>query len=203
MPQSPLFAATATAGGVAKSLTVDAQGAQIVTQRHGALYSPALAGVMGYAANQSGATLSAGLATTYTGLCLSNPAASGKNLALGRVSGQINVAPAALTAFGLIVGFAAGGITVHTTPVTPKNGILSATPPALVGLADAACTLVGTPVWQDWISELTSATGSLSFTRDYSGSLIIPPGGYVAIGASIAGPTAGLLAGISWEEVAI
>lgn len=191
--------------GAAGTQHTDAQGNLLTAQNQPANYAAAYAGVVGFAANQAGATTSIGLATTYTGLCLSNPAASGKNLAIMRVAGTFNVAPAALTSIGLIVGFAVGGITAHTTPLTPTNGLIGtlvANP--LVGLADAACTLVGAsanaPSWARWIAVTPAATSVLSFNDDVAGALIIPPGGYCAIGTSIASPAAGLLASMTWEE---
>lgn len=172
----------------------------------GASYSAALDAEVGVAANQAGATLSAALAATYTGLCLSNPAGSGKNLSLLSASGVINVAPAALTAIGLIAGFAAGGITAHTTPITPRSSKIGTTS-TLVAKVDAAATLVGAsanaPGWIDWLAETIAATGIVQFTKNYNGSILIPPGGYVAIGASIAGPAAGFLGAFTWQELAI
>jgi hypothetical protein len=124
------------------------------------------------------------------------------NLSILRVGGVINVAPAALTAFGLITGWAAGGITVHVTPLTLfGNAFLNGA--ASLAKLDAACTLVGTPVWSRWFGETPGTTSPLSFVEATNGSLLIPPGGYVAIGATIAGPTAGLLGSFQWEELPI
>lgn len=179
----------------------DPQGSMYMSQRHGERYATAYNGNIGWAANQAAVTTSAGLATTYLGICLSNPAGSGKNLAVGKVAATINVAPAALTFIGLITGFAAGGVTVHTTPLTVQNGLVGQSAAALVGLADAACTLVGTPTWADFLVETPSATGvPLTAKWDYEGGLILPPGAYAAIGTSIAGPTSGFWGMIQWEE---
>jgi len=151
-------------------------------------------------ANQAGATLSNGLAPTYTGLCLSNPAASGKNLYLGRVTGAFVVAPAAFIGVGLIQGFAAGGVTAHTTPVTPTPVLIGdATVP--VGKVDAACTIVGTPSWLKWLWANSATAGSGVFTMDLEGAVVIPPGGYVAVGTLLAvGPTAGFIGSFEWIE---
>ena len=202
MPQNPLVAFVAKFGSSFVALKADSTGA-LVTANPGVApsYAGAATGLIGTAANQSGATTSAGLATTYTGLCLSNPAGSGQNLSLLRVSGVCNVAPAALTAVGLIVGYVAGGITVHTTPVTPLSSKIGSAAPALVGLVDAACTLVGTPAWARWFAETIATTGEYSFDENVGGEILIPPGGYAAIVTTIAGPTAGLLASFTWQEV--
>lgn len=178
----------------------DAQGSSYTAQRHGERYAAAYAGTLGFAANQAGATLSVGLATTYVGLCLSNPAGSGVNLAVQRVKGLCNVAVTAVTAFGLIAGFAAGGVTAHTTPATVQSSIIGGAATGLKGLVDTACTLVGTPFWADWIAEGLAATTVLQFDQNYQGALLVPPGGYVAIGSSLAGPTSGFFGSILWEE---
>lgn len=156
-------------------------------------------------ANPSGVTTSAGLATTYVGLCLSNPAGNasgGKpiNLMLRRVSGVVIVAPAAVLAFNLITGYAAGGVTVHTTALTPFSAQIG-TGPAPTAKLDSACTLVGTPVWSMPIGTTPVATDLLSFNIDLCGAIIIPPGGYVAIGTNVTGPVSGFQGGFSWEEV--
>jgi hypothetical protein len=177
-------------------LMVDANGALIAGDGSGA--SP-LAGNTFRGANQSGVTTTIALATTYVGIVLSNPAGSEKNLLLGRVAAQLNVAPANLTAFGLFGGWDAAGITAHTTPLTPANSFLNEAAP--VGKLDAAATLVGTPAWLDWLGETPGATSVVSVARDYAGSIVIPPGGYVGIGTLIASSASGFLGAMSWAEV--
>lgn len=188
------------AGGNVPGLAqLDAAGGLLVNQlgNNGVL---AAAAKLFLGANQAGATLSNGLATVYTGLCLSNPAGSGKNLYVGRVSGACAVAVTGQIALGIISGFAVGGVTVHTTPVTPL--------PALVGNAavpvakvDAACTLVGTPAWLQWLNANTAANADTSFSVDLEGGIVIPPGGYVAIGSLLAaGPASGFVGSFEWNE---
>ena len=102
-------------------------------------------------ANPSGVTTSAALATTYVGLCLSNPAGNasgGKpiNLLVRRVSGVVIVAPAAVLAFNLITGYAAGGVTVHTTALTPFSAQIALVllrQPSLIALALWSALLFG------------------------------------------------------------
>ena len=200
MAQGPLVAAVAVQRGVAGYLGKNDQGALNVSP---SLYASSLAGVVGFAANQTGATTSVALATTYTGLVLSNPAASGKNLSLLRVAGICNVAPAAFTAVGLITGWLAAGITVHTTPITLLNANVGLGVTGLVAKVDAAATLVGTPAWARWLTESIAATGEFQFDENVNGEIVIPPGGYVAIGTLIGGPTAGLLASFTWAEISV
>jgi hypothetical protein len=204
MPQGPFQTAIARAAlgaGAWTAAQLAGSGQLVQGNLHGQKFINTNSGATFSGANQTGATLSAALATTYTGLVLSNPAANTVNLAVGRIAGGIGVAPAAALALGLIVGYAAAGITVHTTPLAPLNQKLNGALPT--AKLDAAATLVGTPAWSQWIAINTAVTAGYSFSLDMQGGLIIPPGGYVAIGGNVAGPTLGLFASIEWEEVTI
>jgi hypothetical protein len=221
--QSPLaFIANLFSGAIGAG-RLDQQRALWETQRHGKYYastygtpiipSPltaARAGANFRGSNSASATLSAGLATTYTGLCLSNPATATVNLKVRRFAGAMFAAPGTFIALGLISGWAAAGITVHTTAINTNilNGYIGAAPTAgsIVGPApqanlDAACTLVGTPLWDRWITGNASSGALVSFAIDLDDDTIIPPGGYMAIGANVAGP-AGFLGTAGWEEIA-
>jgi hypothetical protein len=195
------------------------------SQRHGKRYwsvyglpagyggkpaNTALAGANFRGANLASApaTLSAGLATTYVGLCLSNPAASTVNLVLKQVAGTIVVAPAGELALGLITGWSAAGVVTHTTALTPISGYVGAAAsagsvvgPATQAKLDQACTIVGTPAWDRWFAAGPASTNNVSFSADMEDDVIIPPGGYAAIGANVAGPAAGFLGSMQWEEL--
>lgn len=201
MPQGPIATTVAkNPSNVLVPLLTDAQAALLMAARHGKYYEGVYAAVCAIGANQAGVTTSAGLNATYTGICLSNPAASGKNLSIMRVSGALIVAPSTITGFNLITGFAAGGITVHTTPLTPFNAKLGVTLTGFVGLVDSACTLVGTPAYTRPVAQCSTATTAAQFDTDIDGSIIIPPGGYLAIGTTIASPSSGFMGAIEWEE---
>ena len=220
MGQSALGFIARTFQGATGPGQVDPQRALWDTSRHGNYYAsvygtpaivspatPAKAGSVFRAVSPSAVAITAALATTYTGLCLSNPAGSGLNLILRRVSALISNAPAAVN-LGLITGWSAAGITAHTTPVTSiinayvgagPSGTVSVAGPTPVGLVDAACTLVGTPAWDRWLSALASgATGASS--SDINDDVIIPPGGYAAIG-NLVSLTTSALCSFTWEEL--
>ena len=154
-----------------------------------------------FACNQSGTTTTVGLATTYTGLCVSNPAGSTVNLIIDNISGGFIVNSTAITMIGLITGYSAAGVVTHTTPLTVYNKLVGSTAVTFQGLADSACTLVGTPVWEDWFTTVASGTvvGSY-FSKDIDGGLIVPPGGYVAIGTTSASGSSGFFGKITWFE---
>jgi F0F1-type ATP synthase membrane subunit c/vacuolar-type H+-ATPase subunit K len=187
------------------------------SKRHGDYYGsvygiPALGAVAAVSgavfsgANASTTTLSVGLATTYTGICLSNPAASTVNL-VARKTGITVSATSAANAFGLATGWLAAGITVHTTPIT---GILnnyvggatssgSVVSPAAQAKLDAACTLVGTPLYSSFLG--AAATSSVfGTTYDLGDLFIVPPGGWVAVVGT--GGSTGFWGSFTWEEVA-
>ena len=223
MGQSPLAFVAQAFSGAFRPGRIDQQSALWSTPRHGKYYasvygtpaiaSPATVAKAGSSfrgANQSSVTFSVGLATTYTGLCLSNPAGSTVNLSIKKIGGVVTSTPATFIGLGLIAGWAAAGVTVHTTPLNTailnsylgaaSSGTPSVSGPASQANLDTACTLVGTPAWVDWIAA-NGATGSCaSFYADLEDSLIVPPGGYVAIGCTA--NQGGFFGSIFWEELA-
>ena len=227
MGQTPLGFNSRSFGGALGPQQVDVQRAMWQSSRHGKYYAavygtpalvapntptPAQAGAMFRGSNSTAATLSAALATTYTGLCLSNPIASTVNLAIKKISAILIVAPAAELGFGLITGWSAAGVTAHTTSlqsnITPAYVGAAASSgsvalPATQAKLDAACTIVGTPLWDRWLDANGAAVDAkIGGTYDIDDDLIIPPGGYVAIGATVTGPTSGFFGTIGWEEIA-
>lgn len=225
MGQSPLaFVAQAFTGAFSPG-RVDQQSALWSSNRHGKYYAsvygtpailnasgtvktPAKAGATFRGANQTSATFSVGLATTYTGLCLSNPAASTVNLSVKKIGGVVTSAVSGQLGLGFITGWLAAGITVHTTPLNTSilnNYIGAATAsgsvlgPASQANLDAACTLVGTPLWSEWVAANGAANSDFSFLVDVDESFIVPPGGYIAIGATAA--QGGFYGSFFWEEL--
>lgn len=201
--QNP-FAATIgrTPNNVQAQASMDAQGALSNSQRHSKMFAAANAGTLFHGANSAGVTTTVALATTYVGLCLSNPKASSVILSVGRITGLLEVAPAALTAFGLIAGISTATDVVHTTAVTPHNSFLGGAAP--VAKLDSSATLPATtPYWAHWFGVTPAATSVGSFDEDFDGAILVPPGGYLAIGTLIAGPAAGFLGSFVWEELPV
>jgi hypothetical protein len=177
-------------------------GDAIVSELHGRYYETAYRQNLFYAANTAATAVSVALTTTYTGLCVSNPAGNTKNVVLTKLSYALSVAPAAISSLGVITGYLSTGVTTHTTPLIPASTFIG-TGPLPTAKADAACTLVGTPAWTMPIMGGFTAAALPSTTPailDLEGSIIIPPGGYAAIGALTA--VTGF-AGIFWEEVPV
>jgi hypothetical protein len=175
-------------------------GEVIVSELHGRYYETALRGRSYSAANQAAQAVSVALATTYTGILLFNPLASGFNLVPNKVKFALSVAPAAIATIGLINGFSAtGGVTAQTTPLTPTSNIIGS--PKGVGIALSAATIVN-PTWlfQLYDGFTAAALPSPTLPVDLEGMFVIPPGGFIGIGALTAVTGLG---SISWEEVPI
>jgi len=136
------------------------------------------------ASSQAARTWSVALNTTHTGLVVSNPVNSGKNLVILKASFVLSVAPVAIASIGLFTGYSTAGIVTHTTPLVPTNCLVGG---ALgTATADDAATLVGTPVWAMQMMGGFTA-GALPSTTpsviDVDGAIIVKPGGYCGIGA--------------------
>lgn len=207
MPQGPFNSLVGKIVGLTSYswLSLGKQNDLLNSRLRGDKYTPAYQGSMFWAANQAGATLSNALATTYVGLCLSNPAASTKNLSVRKVTGAFVVAPGAVGALGLISGWSAAGVVTHTTPLTVQNSKLAGSAVAQ-GLADAACTIVGAganaPSWNRFLAVSKVSAELANFNEEVEGGIIIPPGGYLAVGSfGAAGPGSGFVGSIEWDEI--
>lgn len=189
------------ADGVVQPPRMDRQGALNVSELHGRYYEQAFRRNIFWAANQAATAWSVALATTYTGIVLSNPPNSGVNLAVLQAGFVLSVAPAAIASIGLFCGYLVTGITAHTTPLTPFSNFIGG--PKGAGLADAAATLVDTPRWSHHIMGGFTAAALPATSPaiiDLGGIFILPPGAYLGIGSLTAVTGLGSLL---WEEIPI
>jgi hypothetical protein len=155
------------------------------------------------ASNQAATTWTVALATTFTGIVISNPATSKFNLEIKSAALALSVAPAAPAPIMLFAGWLAAGITVHTTPLVVFQGQIGSTFLTAgigSGLADAAATLVGTPTW---VGQLQNGAAAAAFpsavsTIDVKALYVVMPGGYFGIGALTAVVGFG---SVIWEEI--
>lgn len=192
---------TLGASGTAAPFRSDTTGAQIVSDGHGRYAEAARRGKVFYAASQAATAVSVALTATYTGLVVYNPPNTGVNLEILNCGIALSVAPVAIATLGLLGGYLAAGITVHTTALAPASTFIGS--PAGLGKADAAATLVGTPVWLAPLgSGFTAGAlyGTTPAVIDLAGMWIVPPGGYIGIGALTA--VTGFFS-MAWEEVPI
>lgn len=129
---------------------------------------------------QAGVALTTTLSVTATGMILTNPIGSGKNIILLEAIFALASAPAGVAT----IGWAAQtfdpvttGVT-HTTPLTVRSakGLRAVTG---VGLADSAATLPNVPVAVRWVPGGPVAASSIvpPFIRDeIAGALVLIPG---------------------------
>jgi len=158
------------------------------------------------AANQTGCVWTIGLATTYTGLCLSNPLGSGKNLSILGVSHQEVVAPTGIAAVYLAGAYHATAV-VHSVPSTILRSCIGPNAAASVAKADTGATL---PVAPSIMLNLTAGhtSGALSTSASpafipIDGLITVEPGGFIIIANFTIGVAVGQQGAIIWEEIDI
>lgn len=141
------------------------------------------------------------LSATCTGLVLSNPIGSAKELVVDSMSfvgttlatiREIGVAVSPSIATAVQTGTAA---VIHNAKLSGSNTNIGA------GRTFSIATLLTTPVWLRPIgsARVTGTTdGTKAFVADFKGSLIVTPGTYVAFSTLTAAATG--LCSISWAE---
>ena len=175
-------------------------GATVVTALHGDHYEQTYRGnVFSINTQGTGVTTTAALATTWTGLGLSNPAGSGVNLVLIRFTcSQFAVGAAA--AIGIL-----GGVGVLSATLTPQNRMIGA---AGVSKARGSATdTISTPLLIGTYGQVGSlaTTGygmSAGVQIEINGGIIVPPGSFIGSYTSVI-TTSALNFGYVWEEVPI
>ena len=142
------------------------------------------------------------LSATCTGLALSNPLGSGKNLVVSNMSfvgstlstiAEVGVAVSSSVANAVQTGTAA---VVHNAKLAGSNSNLGK------GRTFSIATLLSTPVWLRPIgsARVTGTTeGTNAFTASFDGTIIVTPGTYIAFSTLTAARTG--LCSISWAEV--
>lgn len=181
-------------------------GEMIVQGLHGSYYETCYRGAL-YNGAIVGQVTTVGLATTYTGLCLSNPVASTVNLVLGKIGWTMLVANAAAAAVGIATGYNASTNVTHTTPVTPRTQKFTSAGGG-TGLLDSSATLPTAPTLNTILGGGTtaaittdpSASGGLV---DLDGSIILTPGAYAIFYTSTASGAASCAISMTWEEVPV
>ena len=192
--------------GISGVIRLDRSSAVVVSEAHGRYYETTFRKAMFSAANSAGVTTTVGAATTYVGLCLSNPVGSPVNLVLNKVGYAFLVQWPAASTIGLMVGFNNATQVTHTTPLLPIGNFLGMG--AGFGKVDSSATLPTAPTLQMVLDAgltgaITVATESTNGLVDVEGCIILPPGGYVAFFTStISGASASWFS-MQWEEIAV
>lgn len=176
-----------------------------ISDAHGRYTESVSRGNVFTAANSAVQVLTLGVAAA-TGLVLSNPAGSGKNLFILEIQAWI---AAAVTAVADVALFAnvnpVAAVTTHTTPLVVRPTLLGNSNTS-VGLADSSATLPAAPVllrplfgWH-WVTGGTP-TAQLGVKDEVAGAVGIAPGCAVSIqGVTVAHS---ILGSITWEELPV
>lgn len=203
--------AIATTSSLPSGLPVNARagnmGELIASELHARYYEATYRKARFNAANQSVTALTAGLATTYTGICLSNPINSLVNLVVGKIGWTFIVVFAAVAGVGLACGYNSGTNVTHTTPVTPRSNFFN-TGTVGQGLVDVSATLPTAPFYTHFLGAgLTGAVTTIPSLGptfiDLEGDIILPPGAYMAFVATAVSAASSFWGSISWEEVPV
>ena len=200
-----LSATQSIAPGTQVPLRQGNMGDAIFSELHGRYYEATYKRSV-FNAAITGQVTTVGLATTHTGLVLSNPVGSTVNLVLLKFGYGFTVVFAAVASVGLAIGYNSGTNVTHTTPVTPRSNFVGAGA-AGVGLVDSSSTLPTAPTLHTILGAgLTGAVTVQTYSGaliDLEGSIILPPGAYVATYTSAVCGAAGGHFSFSWEEVPI
>jgi hypothetical protein len=201
----PIATAQSIGVGSQAPLRLGNLGDTIVSELHGRYYESNYRRNVMFGAI-TGQVTTVGLATTYTGLCLSNNPGNTVNLVILKVGFAFTVVFPAVAAVGLMTGYNAGTIVTHTTPVTPRSNFIGVGATG-VGTLDSSCTLPTAPVLNTILAGgETGATTTIPYLPafyDLEGSIILPPGAYCAFYTSTVSGAAGGHFSVSWEEVPI
>ena len=202
----PVATASSLAAGQLAPVRQGNMGDLIASELHGRYYEATYRQSV-YGGIVVGTTTVAGAITAITGgLVLTNPIGSGVNIVLNKFGFAFIVAFAAGSVIGLSAGFNGGVAVTQTTPITPRSQFVG-TGASGKGLLASAVTLPTAPnIIGVYASGLTGAITTAPFIQgvvDLEGSVIIPPGGYVANYTSTASGASGASFSFSWEEVPI
>ena len=188
-----------TSEGISKPVLVDDYARIIVSNyfadmaKKGNVYS---------GANQTGCVWTVGLATTNTGLALSNPIGSGKILSLLAAGYSEIVAPT-----GIADAWIAGGYHASTdvaagvagTAVNMKLGATAGAGKVWTGATLPVAPKYLFPIINGHTSNALSVSGVPGLIR-IDGLVAIPPGGFVIIANFTIGVAVGAKGALVWEE---
>jgi hypothetical protein len=188
-----------TKAGLGLPVLVDSSGRTVAVD---GFNQAAMDGNCYYGANQTGCVWTVELATTYTGLCVSNPIGSGKVLSIIAAGYSEIVAPTGINDAWLAGGYHASTNVVAGVAGTPRNLKLGGA--VGVGLVWTGATLPVAPTYivpiQTGHTAATLSGGSPCFQR-IDGLIKVPAGGFVIVACFTIGVAVGAKAAILWEEI--
>lgn len=175
-------------------------GEQIISQLHPAMYEACYRNNLFSVCNQVGLTTTSALATTHTGLIVGNPTNSTVNIVLRSFSYSSPIANTTAGSIGLMTGTGAS----ITGTLVARNRKVGSTGSA-AALCSAGQVLPGTPVleavYASYGTLATTGTGAgQNNLINLDGSIILPPGAFVATYTTLASTSSFQFAFV-WEEV--
>lgn len=177
----------------------------VIGQAHGRYQEAVSRGNVFFAANTATQALSTN-STTATGLILSNPAGSGKNLVLLDLSVSIASLPAAQYAL-ILTGNTnpIAAATTHTVALVIQNALMGNANNS-VAKADSSATIANATIMRHipggGAATMASSISYPPFIRDeLSGIIMLAPGTCISLQALTTAVT--VLASIAWEEVVV
>ncbi len=184
-------------------IRIGPQGGSVTQPIHGQLFLGAYNEHAFHASNvgAAGKTTTVALATTYTGLVLSNPVGSNVLLSVNQVHTAFNVVFAAASFIGVFVGYHASTDVIHTTPITVHSDKVGTGGTGKAN-CDSAATLPVTPHMTTVFGAALASAGG-SFEHTFEGGILLPAGAFMGVYTSTASGTNGLLASMDWEEIRI
>lgn len=194
-----------SAEGAVNPARTSKTGALVTLDAHGRYQEAVVRGNVFLAANTATQALSLNSGTA-TGLILTNPAGSTKNLILLEVCVALASLPAGQSNL-ILTGNnnPAAAIVTHTTPLTVRNALMGSGLGA-VGLADSAATIPNANIMRI-IGGGTAATVATStafppFIRDeIAGLIVLAPGTCISLQCLTTAIT--VVASMAWEEVSL
>lgn len=180
-------------------------GDKLLSELNPRYYEQASRGNLFLAASQAVATTTVGLATTYTGLCLSNPLGSGKNLALMLAAiAQSVIQATQVEGYLLATGSSATTNVTHTTPGTVQTALVGAAANNAVAKVDTAATLPVAPLYSLPLMNTSAATTNApGIVTDIGGAIVLAPGAYACFVTPTQASVAGLWFGFAWVEIPV
>ena|SRR2546425_6795910 len=181
----------------------------VVQDGHAAYQEAVYRGSVFIASNQAGVAITAGLPVISLGFSIYNPIASGKNLVIWSAETGFTINETG-TALAGVIALAAGvgpnvAAPTGTTALTKYNALLNPTVNSVASVYSTA-TFVGAPVYLKTLASLQAPAAATTvdvfapITSDIRGSIIIPPGVWVAFAATAA---LTLQSSMTWEEIPI
>jgi len=188
-----------TSSGIALPAYMDADGAQYVINSGGKHTAAALAGRLWSIASAGAVATTAGTAATWTGLGISNPAASGKDAIIHEFSYATSITVATNSAIGLMVADTTG----FADSLTAKKAMTGVGPASVVN-CDAGATISASVaierIYGTLATGISGNAGIQAATINIDGSIILPPGRSVMTYTTNV-IAANLLFHFLWEEV--